>query len=914
MLSPSEAKTRRDKIDPQVSKAGWNLANRSRVKFEIPVDGEDAEPWNGITDYALCRENGEVIAIVEAKRTTHDPRLAQQQAEHYITEIAKHQSFRPYAFLANGIDTYFWDSEFAPKRLVAGFFSPDDLERLLFIRQNGSALVYSPINSTITDRSYQHEAIRRIAEAFDRGKRKALLVMATGTGKTRTVVSLVDLFLRAKQAQKVLFLADRDALVKQALTDGFKTFLPDEPRGRVYAHTVEAEKTKRLFAGTLQALSNCFQQFTPSFFDLIIFDEVHRSIFNKYEEIIEYFDAKMIGLTATPAQFIDRNTFLVFDCGDGKPTFLYTYEEAIRDGFLVPFDLYGARTRFQRKGIKGVDLSEEDRNAIIELGLDPDDIDFEGTDLEKKVSNKDTLRKQWEEIWEVCLKDESGHLPGKTIVFAMTQKHALRLQDAFEKMFPHFPHLSRVVTHESEYRGQLVEGFKKQDMPRIAISVDMLDTGIDVPEAVNLVFMKPVQSQIKLQQMVGRGTRNHATCRMYHLLPDGRKTGFLIIDFWENDFNRQADDSVAPSMPVLVTIFNTRLKLLELDLDSRASREFERTVGDLRAQIAQIPRDSFLVRRSLADVEEVDREAFWLHLTSKNIDFLRNRVGPLLRYASAGDVEGATFISKVERLKWQKRAEKDPGATMESIAGDVSRLPDFVVNDPALRPSVEVGASPGRLAEATTDELNRLADDLAPQMRNRREETNAFLLLDLPDTIDVRGYILLHGGKEQVYVEEYRERVEKRIRELVENHPAIQAIQRDEPVDDWELIDLERTLRVELGGGEVELTEANIRKAYGLKVGSLLSFLRAVLGIEGLPDYDEVVRHLFQAFISQHEYNADQINFLRVVQNVFIQKRRLERMDLYEDPLTRFGDDAVDRWFTARDVDEVLDFAERLVA
>ena len=914
MRTLSEAKTREEKIDPALAKAGWNLGNRSQVRFEIPVDGEEAEPWNGVTDYSLYRPNGEIIAVVEAKRMTHDPRLAQQQAEHYVTEIEKHKSFRPYAFLTNGIDIYFWDSEFAPKRLVAAFFSPDDLDRLLFIRQNKVPLGQAPINSAITDRVYQHEAIRRISETFDAGKRKALLVMATGTGKTRTVVSLVDLFLRTKQAQKVLFVADRDALVEQALTDGFRAFLPDEPRGRIYTHTAEEEKTKRLFVATLQTLSNCYEQFTPAFFDIIVFDEVHRSIFNKYDEILQYFDARMIGLTATPAQFIDRNTFRVFDCNDGKPTFLYTYEDAIREKYLVPFDLYGARTKFQRKGIKGVDLTEEERNALVEQGIDPDDINFEGTDLEVKVSDKDTLRKQWEEIWNVCIKDESGQLPGKTIIFAMTQEHALRLQDVFDEMFPQFPDLCRVITYKSEYRGQLVEHFKKREMPRIAISVDMLDTGVDVPECVNLVFMKPVQSQIKLQQMIGRGTRSHAACRMFNLLPNGRKDGFLIIDFWENDFNRQADESTAQSVPVLVTIFNTRLKQLELDLDAQASPDFQRTVRDLRAQISQIPQDSFLVKRVLPEIEPAMSDAFWLHLNARDVEFLRLKVGPLLRYAPAVDVEAATFVSKVERLKWQRRASKDTTATIESIAEDVSRLPDFVVNDVTLKPIVELGATPARLAEASQDELNRLIDTLAPQMKNRRAQANTFLLLDLPDSIDLRGYIILREGKEQVYVKEYRARVEKRIRELVEKHPAMQAIQRGEPVDDWQLIDLERTLREELSGGDVELNEANIRKAYGLKVGSLLAFMRAVLGMDALPDYAQVVQRMFQAFIAQHQYNADQINFMRVVQNVFVEKRRLERIDLYESPFTNFGADAVDRWFTPKEVDEVLEFAEKLSA
>lgn len=810
------------------------------------------------------------------------------------------------------LDIYFHDVGNASKRLVSGFFSPDDLERLLFIRQNKTPLAQASINNSITDRAYQHEAIRRISEAFDAGKRRALLVMATGTGKTRTVVSLADLFLRTNQAQKVLFVADRDALVEQALTDGFKAFLPNEPRDRIFSHKIDT--TKRLYAVTLQTLSNCFQQFSPAFFDLLIFDEVHRSIFNKYDEVFQYFDGRMIGLTATPAQYIDRNTFRVFDCNDGKPTFLYAYEDAIREKYLVPFDLYAARTRFQRKGIKGVDLSEEERNLLIEQGIDPDDINFEGTDIEVKVSDKDTLRKQWEEIWDVCLKDESGQLPGKTIIFAMTQDHALRLQDVFDEMFPQFPNLCRVITYKSDYRGQLIEHFKKQDQPRIAISVDMLDTGIDVPEAVNLVFMKPVQSPIKLQQMIGRGTRSHAACKMFHLLPNGHKDHFLIIDFWENEFNKQADESVAQSTPVLVTIFNTRLKQLELDLDAQDTSDFQRTIAALRSQVRQIPSDSFLVKRALPDIEEAWSDAFWLHLNPRKMEFLKLKVGPLLRYASAVDVEAATFTSKVERLKWQQRAGKDTTATAESIAQDVTRLPDDIVNDPNLRPIVELAATPTRLAEAKPDELGRVMETLAPVMKRRREQENVFLLLDLPDSIDLRGYILLRPGTEPVYVKEYRERVEKRINELVANHPAIQAIQRGEMPDDWLLIDLERTLRQELGSGDAEVNETLIRKAYGLKVGSLLAFLHAVLGLDGLPDYDEVVQRQFEAFIQQHHYNTNQINFMRAVGNVFLQKRHLQRADLYDEPLSRFGDDAVDRWFTPREVEEVLAFAEKLAA
>jgi type I restriction enzyme R subunit len=444
-------------IDPQLEHAAWYLRDHSRVRVEIPVDGYDAEPWNGISDYTLYRENGEVLAVVEAKRTSVDVRLAEAQLTHYVTEIEKHQSCRPFGFLANGYNIYFVDVGVSAKREVFGFFTREDLENLLYIRQNAKPLSSVEINNKIVDRAYQHEAIRRVCEAFEipsrrldgemseplnkpfdsaqdkplgrsGGKRNALIVMATGTGKTRTTMGLIDVFMRSNQARKVLFVADRDELVRQAKTDGFEAYLPQEPCTRIRSWDIDT--TQRLYAVTLQTLSNIFEQFSPAFFDLIVFDEVHRSIFNKFNEVLEYFDGRQIGLTATPANYINRDTFLAFDCTDGKPTYLYTYEQAIEEAYLVDYNLYSARTKFQRQGIHGVDLTEEERNALIEKGLDPDDINYEGTELEREVSNRDTLRKQWEEIMEVCKKDSSGQLPGKTIVFAITQEHALRLQAA----------------------------------------------------------------------------------------------------------------------------------------------------------------------------------------------------------------------------------------------------------------------------------------------------------------------------------------------------------------------------------------------------------------------------------------------------------------------------------------------------
>ena len=746
-MNLNENQTRKQLIDGQIAKAVWNITDLTQVRFEVPASG-DVEDWtDGITDYSLYLPNGEIIAVVEAKKQSRSPHTARQQALIYAEKIERNQSFRPFVFLANGIEIWFWDTEDETPREVAGFFSRDDLERLLYIKQNKTSLADAPINTDISGRLYQQEAIRRVSTAFDIDKkRRALLVMATGTGKTRTSMGLIDLFLKTNQARRVLFLADRDALVDQALTDGIRLHLPDEPNDRIFTHSID--KTKRLYVATLHTIGRCFEEFSPAFFDLIIFDEAHRSIFNKLGEVIQYFDARMIGLTATPTDFVDRDTFLLFDCPDINPTFCYSYKTAIDEKVLVDYSLYKAQTNFQRSGIKGVDLTEEEQNLLIEQGIDPDEIDYSGTDIEKTVSDKDTLRRQWAEIWDVCLKDESGQLPGKTIVFAMTQAHAERLMVAFEEMYPQFPDLVRVMTHDTErvrngsWGEGLITKFKKRDMPRIAISVDMLDTGIDVPEIVNLVFMKPVRSRIKLEQMIGRGTRSNEACKYKDRLPEGVKTEFKIIDFWENDFNKKAEESNKQTVPVLVTIFNTRLNTARLYLKKQDSEDFQATIGDLREMVNRIPQDSFQVKKILPQISQIWEDSYWKFWSPNKFDFLRVKIAPLLRFVPNVDVQAETFTSKVERLKYQILTEKVLESTLVSINEDVSRLPDFVLDKTFCKESAELCMS-GNIRSATPQQLNTVIRNLAPEMKNRRDKENLFITLDLPDFILTRGYITL---------------------------------------------------------------------------------------------------------------------------------------------------------------------------
>ncbi len=915
-MPKNESQTRAELIDPMLLRAGWNIQNTAQVGIEIPVDGYNAAPWNGISDYILLRPSGEIIAVVEAKKTSRNARDADEQLRHYVTEIAKRQSFAPFGFMSNGLDVHFWEVGAANPRLVSGFFSLEDLERLLFIRQNALPLPTIAINSAIVDRPYQHEAIRRVAENFARGGRRALLVMATGTGKTRVTMGLIDLFLRARQAQNVLFLADREALVDQALTDGFKAHLPNEPRTRIY--TGSTQTGQRLYVATEQTMSICYEQFSPAFFDLLVLDEAHRSIFNRFSTVLDYFDARIIGLTATPADLVERNTFRVFGCDDKAPTFNYSFQEAVAEDHLVDFSLYKAQTGFQRDGIKGIELSEEDQNALVEAGLDPDEIDYSGSELETKVSNRDTLRSQWTEIMDVLIKDEGGQLPGKTIVFAITKEHAARIRDVFEEMFPHYVDMIRVMVsgvervHNGSYGDGLISKFKKLDLPRIAVSVDMLDTGVDVPEVVNLVFMKPVRSRIKLWQMIGRGTRPNAACRFPDRLPNGHKDGFLIIDFWNNDFEKTADDRVAEAVPVLVTGWNTRLKIASALLKSQTSPDFIETVIGLRALVAQIPTDVFAIKRVWPDIERAWEDAFWKFLTADKIAFLKLKVGPLLRFAADVDVQAATFANKIERLKLARLTNKQDDATLQSIAEDVARLPDFVANDPQMAPLVEQCLN-GDLASADLSDLSAVGRALAPQMRKRRDKENTFLSLDLKDIIASRGFISLGEGGEQIHVEEYRRRVEARAMNIIAHDPAIAAIRNGDGVAHAQLVALERALHHELGD-DLHLTYGNISRAYGWKVNDFLSFARLLLELDGLPDYATVVRQVFDEHIQNRNYGGDQLRFLRAAQNVFLERRSLENADLYEKPFGGFGQNAIDRLFTPGEVSALLALAGGLAA
>ncbi len=912
ILGITEKETRYSIIDPLIVKAEWNIADHTQIGFEIPVPNYDKTRVTGFTDYCLYRNNGEVLAVVEAKRTSRDAREGKEQVLQYVKEIEKKQSFRPFAFMSNGDDTFFWDSENASERHVAGFFSRKNLERLLHLKQNRKPLSTIQIKESIVNRAYQVEAIRRISEAIDKKmKRKALLVMATGTGKTRTIMALIDVLLKANAAQKILFLADRDSLVNQALTDGFKTHLSNESRTRLRTYNIT--KDERVYVTTLQTLELCYNQFTPADFDVIISDECHRSIYNKFTDVLAYFDAIQIGLTATPAEFIDRDTFKFFDCDGKSPTFLYPFDDAVKEKYLVDFSVYAAQTHFQRKGIKGVDLTEEEKSILRANGIDPDELNFEGTDLEKKVTNKDTLRTQWEEFMDICLKDKSGQYPGKTIVFAITHNHAMRLAETFNEMYPQYPNLIQVIDSKMERADTLLEKFKKESMPRIAISVDMLDTGVDIPEIVNLAFMKPVNSQIKFWQMIGRGTRNHEACKVYDWLPNGKKESFLIIDYWEN-FEQVKIDDTNRQIPIRVTIFNTRLAKLQLFLGDQENPDAKRIIKDLRSDIADIPLESFSIKKVYKEVKDAWQNDFWNYITRDKLEFLKMKVAPLLRFVPGINNDEAFFISKMERVGLHFLQRKDLTALIESVKEDISLLPTNLAQVAQHIRVINDVLTNKYWQEVELAKIDETKENLAPIMKYKQPRPSLVIELGLDDIIESRKWVILRKDNEKVYIEEYRKRVEQKILGLADKHPAIIKLKKGEDLSIDDLLDLELTLSKELKAEDISLDEENMLKAYGVKVGSFVDFLKHALNIEKIPSYEDIVKKTFDAFILEHNYNADQSRFLRAVQNVFVQRRKLETADLYEEPFTNFGKDAVDKLFTEDDVSELVELTRKLIA
>ncbi|MEF8768822.1 MAG: DEAD/DEAH box helicase family protein [Candidatus Accumulibacter phosphatis] len=829
----SEASTRTELIDAQLARAGWSKSRRTLVEEMIlHVEQPDSAYRHGqFADYVLLGSDGQPLAVVEAKRTSRDELVGKRQAADYASAIKTRFGINPFVFLTNGKEIQFWDLDRYPPRKIGGFYTRDDLERLRHQQRHAQPLQDVAINPSIAGRDYQNEAIRRVTEGIDAAKRRFLLVMATGTGKTRTTIALVDTLLRARRAQRVLFLADRRELVRQAMSE-FKSYLPNESLARIENGETSGA---RIQFSTYPSMMRVYDRLSVGYYDLLIADESHRSIYQRYKAIFDHFDAIQLGLTATPTDYIDHNTFELFDCGDGAPSYYYSYEQAIEDGNLVNYRVLDAQTNFQLKGIQGDALPEPLQQMARDQGVELDELNFEGSDIEKGVVNQGTNDAMVREFMGKSRKDIRG-LPHKAIIFAVSHAHAKRFYESFNRLYPELQRqgMAEIIDSHMERADATLDDFKYRSMPRVAISVDMLDTGIDVPPIRNLVFAKPIFSKVKFWQMIGRGTRPYTDRTTGEVKQD-----FLIIDHWKNFawFKLKPDGEVDhPSEPLPVRLFRLRLEKWHL---LHAQRENTQPVVDeLQTMLAALPRQSIDVRPHWDELDALLQQ--WPAPSQAVQEHLGKTIAPLLRLAPLATLQG-TF---------------------------------------------------------------------APLMRYRIALPSTTVEIDLPDTITQRCWIIYGPTGEGAFAASYREQVEALVRRLADQLSELARLKKGEILSEGELERVSQTLNQ----ADLFVTEDTLRKAFEAPAASLADFLRHILCQDAhLPNREERVNAAFDAFIAQHGYlRANQLNFLRAVKAAVMRHGRITRAALSEPPLSRIG--RVEAIFPAQDIEELVDFANRLDA
>lgn len=655
----SEFSTRKIYIDAMLLGMDWELEGPdSDVSQEYEVEGMAGVPGQkGYADYVLWGRDGKPLAVVEAKKACKDPNTGRTQAKLYADCLELRFGQRPVMFTTNGFDTFFWDDKGGPQRKVSRIFSKTDLERIIERRTSRLPLESITISNAITDRYYQQAAIRSVCEEISRGVRKHLLVMATGTGKTRTAASLVDVLSRGHHITNVPFLADRTALVSQA-KDDFKTYLPNMSLCNLCANKDDA--SARIVFSTYPTIMNAIDRekskdggmlFSPAHFDLIVIDESHRSIFKKYRAIFEYFDAILLGLTATPKTEVARNTYEFFELENGVPTYAYDYDTAVhQDHVLVPYYNYEVTTKFLSEGITYEDLSDEDKERyeddFTEDGVMPDSIPSQA--LNDFVFNQKTVDLVLQDLMERGIKVNGGERIGKTIIFAQNKRHAEFILERFNKLYPqyHGTWASRVVCDDS-YAQTVIDNFKEAEKtPYIVVSVGMMDTGIDVPACVNLVFFKKVRSKTKFWQMVGRGTRLCPELTCTDLIEREEYTGkkrFLIFDYCGNfEYFRQVKHTMEGEVPISLSenIFRKCIRLVAAFQDASkfdsAYQPWRRELTELcQGRIAGLNTDLFHVRLALKHVEKFKKPEAFICLSELDQQELTEHIAPLVHFDEA---------------------------------------------------------------------------------------------------------------------------------------------------------------------------------------------------------------------------------------------------------------------------------------
>ena len=927
----NEKLTRQEIINLRLKEAGWDVNDRTQVTEELHVDlsvvSDPQIPYNKrneYSDYALLGSNGKPLAVVEAKRTSVDAQIGREQSKQYCYHIKETLSTElPFCFYTNGNDLYFWDLENYPPKKIQGFPTLQDLERFLYLRRSRKSLASELINTRIAGRDYQIAAIRSIMEAIEKRKQKFLLVMATGTGKTRTCIALVDALMRAGWIERTLFLVDRIALRDQAL-EAFKDHLPNEPRWPKEGETTIATN-RRIYVSTYPTMLNIIQSnnniLSPHFFDLIVIDESHRSIYNTYQNILSYFNTLTLGLTATPTDVIDHNTFQLFEEEDGIPSFAFSYDEAVNHipPYLCNFQVMKIITKFQEQGINKRTISLEDQKKLIQEGKEIEEINYEGSELERTVTNRGTNALIVREFMEECIKDENGILPGKTIFFCATKAHARRIEEIFDSLYPEFKGgLAKVMVSEDPRvygKGGLLHQFKQEDMPRVAISVDMLDTGVDIREVVNLVFAKPVYSYTKFWQMIGRGTRLLEEDKIKSWCT--KKDEFLILDCWDNfeyfKLNPRGKE-LTPQIPLPIRLAGLLIDKMEKALGLGKYEIATKEIGKIKLLIDRLPAQSIVIRDATEKLEKLNNDTFWSPLDTKKIQFIRDEIKPLFRALSGIDYKAMRFEKDILEISlahlYNDKNKFD--ALQDSIIERISELPLSVNTVSAYEELIRESQTYHYWTTIDESKLDELIDKIAPLMKFH--ETTYFprmVKYNFKDVVSQKEYIEFSPDQGSVSISKYRELVEERIHTLVSANPILQKLQQGSTLNSSEA----EILAIELSNEYPHITEELLQKAYNNRKAKLEQFIKHILGIEVLESFPESVTKSFDKFIKEHtDLNSRQLDFLHLLRTFLIEKGTVEKKDLITAPFTKIHPNGILGIFNKREIDEIIQFIENLAA
>lgn len=912
-LSFNEEQTRKYLIDLMLADAGWNvgpgLASTPEVKKEVQVRWQPTNSGIGYADYVLVDDNDKPLAVIEAKRTSVNPEAGRTQAKFYADGLEAEHGQRPAIFYTNGYELWIWhDAVGEPPRKIYSYYSKDSLQHLHFQRKERmpAALVGPDKNKNIITRMYQFEAVRRVVENFAQKKRKALIVQATGTGKTRVAIALCDALIQANWAKRILFLCDRRELRKQAL-NAFKDYLPAANRTCVSAETAN-DRTKRIYLATYPAMMKVFATFDPGFYDLIIADESHRSLYNRYRQLFDYFDCYQVGLTATPVDYVARSTFDMFQCGAKDPTFNYSYEEAINNQppYLVPFVVDTHTTPFLRAGIKYSQMTAEQRRQLEEDEVMPEAIEFEQAEVDKRIFNKDTNRVILRNLMENGIRVADGSRLGKTIIFARNHEHALRLQNLFYELFPQYGgDFCRVIDTYDPRAEELIDEFKglgsNPDLT-IAISVDMLDTGIDVPEIVNLVFAKPVFSFVKFWQMIGRGTR---LCP--NLFGPGKdKTHFQIFDHWGN-FERFEQGYETPEpKPVkslMQTVFEARLGLASAALEKQHADAFDLAIELVGHDIAALPEKSIPVREKWKQVVSVKKGEVLQQFDAAAKATLEQEIAPLMQWTN---IAGHEEAHKFDRLIAQTQVALIKGSSRfddlkDEIVDQISRLPINLSQVKVKLPIIERAKSTEFWEHVTVRELEELRVELRGIMKYcPKTGPNPTPIKDIdvaedPTQIErQRRKVKLEG----IDMVAYRNRVHHVLQDILDENATLQKIKAGQPVAPSELEAL-CSLVLTL---DANLDLHDLLEYFPETAGHLDQAIRSVIGMDA-----QTVNARFTQFVQNHSNLAShQIKFLDLLQNQIAKYGSIEVERLYEPPFTLLHSDSLDGLFDESLANELL--------